>query len=96
MCLVTHTPVRVGDLPSEVRQEKLPEVRTKECERCQAEDGMGLTDVLRCLEVNLLRHALETAGGNKRRAAKLLRTSPSTVRDKLRKYHLDSRRDQNK
>jgi DNA-binding protein Fis len=39
-------------------------------------------------EINLIKRALEIAGGNKSKAAKLLKLKPSTLRSKIEKYKL--------
>jgi DNA-binding NtrC family response regulator len=54
-------------------------------------DGrMSYTEVVACLETNLLRQALADAGGNRSQAARALGLSLSTLRDKLQKFGLDT------
>jgi DNA-binding NtrC family response regulator len=50
---------------------------------------MTFTEVVECLETNLLRQALAEAGGNRTAAARHLGLSQSTLRDKLKRHGLD-------
>ncbi len=43
---------------------------------------------MRNAEVRALREAMEMAGGNKRKAARLLGIAPSTLYAKMRKYKI--------
>ncbi|MCC7537063.1 MAG: sigma-54-dependent Fis family transcriptional regulator [Deltaproteobacteria bacterium] len=52
------------------------------------EDGIDLRDVLDQLEHHLIRQALERAGGNKNRAAALLRLQRTTLVEKLKRRGL--------
>ena len=63
------------------------------CGRCMVDGRMSYTDVVACLETNLLRQALADAGGNRSHAACALGLSLSTLRDKLRKFGLDEGQD---
>jgi len=81
--------IKVHDLPPEVRLANPLEAVTRACSRCFAEENMSFEDVITCLEANLLRQALQQAGGNRSQAARILRLNLSTLRDKLKKYHLD-------
>ena len=60
------------------------------CARCLTDGSLSYTDVVGCLETNLLRQALAQAGGNRTQAAKALGLSLSTLRDKLKKFGLDA------
>jgi DNA-binding NtrC family response regulator len=61
----------------------------KACSRCMVDQQMSFTEVVECLESNLLRQALADAGGNRTVAARSLGLSLSTLRDKLKKHGLD-------
>jgi DNA-binding protein Fis len=50
---------------------------------------MTFDEVVSCLEMNLLKQALQQSEGNRTQAAKTLGMNPSTLRDKLKKYNLD-------
>jgi DNA-binding protein Fis len=53
-------------------------------------DGrMSYTEVVDCLETNLLRRALADADGNRSHAARALGLSLSTLRDKLHKFGIE-------
>jgi len=66
------------------------EALVKACTRCLTDGSMTYTDVVACLETNLLRQALADSAGNRTQAAKALGLSLSTLRDKLKKYGLDA------
>ncbi len=80
--------IREQDLPPEIRCSSPLEVLTRSCAQCMAEDEMSFEQVVACLESNLLRQALKQAGGNRAQAARALKMSLSTFRDKLRKYNI--------
>jgi transcriptional regulator with GAF, ATPase, and Fis domain len=81
--------IQLEDLPPEINHSNPVELLVKACTRCLTEDSLSYNDVVACLEANLLRWALEEAGGNRTRTAHMLKLSPSTLRDKLRKHGLD-------
>jgi len=54
-------------------------------------DGLDLKDHLAQLEVNMIREAMQRAGGTVAEAARLLRMQRTTLVEKLRKYRLDAR-----
>jgi DNA-binding protein Fis len=59
------------------------------CNRCFNEENMTFDQVMACLEVNLLRQALQQSAGNRTKAARALGLSLSTLRDKLKKHNLE-------
>ena len=81
--------VRAEDLPPEIAGRGHVERLVKACGRCVVDGRMSYTDVVACLETNLLRQAIEDAGGNRSHAARALGLSLSTLRDKLHKFGLD-------
>ena len=52
------------------------------------EEKGSLVQVMKNNELRLIRRALEMAGGNKAKAARLLKIKPSTLRSKIEKYDL--------
>ncbi len=56
------------------------------------EDGISLMDTVEEIEKTLIREALDRAGGNKTRAAELLRVTRKIMRYKTGKYGLDATR----
>ena len=82
--------IRVEDLPPEIREENPLGMMVKMCDRCFVEGKMTFDEVVACLETNLLRRTMEEAHGNRTHAARKLGMSLSTLRDKLKKYDLDS------
>jgi transcriptional regulator with GAF, ATPase, and Fis domain len=80
----------IDDLPAEIRNTHPVDLIVKACNRCLSQDGMTYEQVVSCLEVNLIRQALTQSNGNQVQAARILRLAPSTFRDKLRKFNLES------
>jgi len=89
IALFAKDTVHCKDLPPEISQANTAEQLLKACYRCFTEDQMSLDQVLACLELNLLKDSLKKSGGNRSQAAKLLKMSLSTFRDKLKKYNLN-------
>ena len=63
------------------------------CAHCFVGEHMSLDGIVACLEKNLIRHALQQSNGNRTQAAAVLKISPSTLRDKLKKYRTDDSRE---
>jgi DNA-binding NtrC family response regulator len=78
--------ITCADLPGEISGTSAPERLAEACTQCFLDGTRTFDDVVGCLEVHLLRHALSGAGGNRTQAAKTLGLSLSTFRDKLRKH----------
>jgi len=89
VALFANGQIQCKDLPPEIRDDNPVDLIIKACNRCFADENMTFDQVVSCLEANLLRQALRQSGGNRSQAAKLLSLSPSTLRDKLKKYKLD-------
>jgi DNA-binding NtrC family response regulator len=89
LALFADGPIDVEALPPEVSGSGHVEHLVRACSRCLADGGMSYSDVVACLETNLLRQALTGAGGNRSQAARALGLSLSTLRDKLHKFGLD-------
>jgi DNA-binding NtrC family response regulator len=77
-------------LPAELREGHPVELLVRACTRCLVDASLSYSDVVECLETNLLRQALAESGGNRTQAAKMLGLSLSTLRDKLKKFGLDN------
>jgi DNA-binding NtrC family response regulator len=93
LALFVEREVRPADLPSEIGGSAHVERLVRACGRCIVDGQMSYTDVVACLETNLLRQALADAGGNQSHAARALGLSLSTLRDKLHRFGLDNRQD---
>lgn len=66
-----------------------PEVILEEiCPEEVCIEGNSFEDIMRCNEFKLIKRALDMAGGNKAKAARLLKLKPSTLRSKIEKYKL--------
>jgi DNA-binding NtrC family response regulator len=89
VALFADTEIRAADLPPEIAGDAHVERLIKACGRCMIDGRMSYTDVVACLETNLLRQALADAGGNRSQAARALGLSLSTLRDKLHKFGID-------
>jgi DNA-binding NtrC family response regulator len=89
MTLFAKDQIQCKDLPAEIRDDNPMELIVKACHRCFADENMTFDQVVSCLEINLLKQALQQSEGNRTQAAKALGMNPSTLRDKLKKYNLD-------
>lgn len=86
--LFINDEITLNDLPPEFRGEDPIDMLIKSCSRCFFEEKMSFDQIVACLEINLLRKALELHHGNKSRAADFLGLKLSTLRDKLAKHNL--------
>ncbi len=93
LALFAESEIRLEHLPPELHDGQAMDPLVKACSRCLVDESLSYTEVVTCLETNLLRQALDGVGGNRSEAARLLGLSPSTLRDKLRKYGLDTHAD---
>jgi len=89
ICLFAENQIIPLDLPVEIRGENTIDNLIKSCHRCFIEDSMSYSDVIACLEFNLLKKALNDSKGNQSKAAKSLNLSLSTFRDKLKKFKIN-------
>jgi DNA-binding NtrC family response regulator len=89
LALFSDGEVCAGDLPPEIRDGHAVALLVKACTRCLIDESLTFSQVVACLETNLLRQALDEAGGNRSQAARILGMNLSTLRDKLRKYGFD-------
>ena len=88
LALFAQSEIRVEDLPSEITMGTDVAQLAKACTKCLVDGEMSYTEVVSCLERNLLRQALADAG-SRTQAARVLGLSLSTLRDKLKKHGLD-------
>ncbi len=77
------------DLPPEFRKDAPVEYLVKSCNKCFINGGMNLSEVVRCLEKNLIEKALIKSRWNQSEASRYLGLSLSTFRDKMKKYKVD-------
>jgi transcriptional regulator with PAS, ATPase and Fis domain len=89
MALFADGSIDVKDLPPEIREDQPLDMIVRACNRCFNEENMTFDQVMACLEVNLLRQALQQSAGNRTKAARALGLSLSTLRDKLKKHNLE-------
>lgn len=81
--------IKQSDLPPDIRSEDPIELIVKACDKCYLDNKMSFDHVVACLEMNLLKEALEKTECNQSRAARSLNLSLSTFRDKLKKYQIN-------
>jgi DNA-binding NtrC family response regulator len=82
--------IQAEQLPPDLREGRPVDRLVRACAQCLVDGSMSYNDVVACLETNLLRQSLADAGGNRTQAAKALGLSLSTLRDKLKKFGLDT------
>jgi transcriptional regulator with GAF, ATPase, and Fis domain len=90
VALFAEDEIGLKDLPPEVNNGSPIELLVKACSQCFVDDSLSFTQIVACLETNLLRQALKEAAGNRTQAARALGLSLSTLRDKLKKYGLEN------
>jgi len=73
--------ITTSQLPSEIIWEEI-------CPQEECLDGSCYDEVMKRTEINLIKSALEMSGGNKAKAARLLKLKVSTLRSKMEKYNL--------
>ena len=93
LALFADHEIHVQDLPPEIAGTGHVDRLVRACGRCIVDGRMSYSDVVACLETNLLRQALADAGGNRSHAARALGLNLSTLRDKLHKFGLDDGHD---
>lgn len=72
-----------------IRSQLPPEIIWEEiCPQEECLDGSCYDEVMKRTEINLIKRALEMSGGNKAKAARLLKLKPSTLSSKIEKYKL--------
>lgn len=90
--LFATSKIRVEDLPVEIALSRSVTAFAKRCGRCCGARGLRYVEVLESVETHLLTQALVDAGGNVSRAARTLGLSLSTLRDNMRRLHIDAQR----
>lgn len=72
-----------------IRSQLPPEIIWEEiCPQEECLDGSCYDEVMKRTEINLIKRSLEMSGGNKAKAARLLKLKPSTLSSKIEKYKL--------
>ncbi len=88
LALFAEKEIDVKDLPAEIAHSGGLDVLLKKCQTCFYEDAMSFSQVMACLEANLLKQALAANQFNQSQAARHLKMSLSTFRDKLKKHSI--------
>ncbi len=84
--LFAENEITINEIPKEILQNSPLDNIISACSVCFNEKGMEFSQVMDCLEYRLLNQALEKTEGNQTNAAKMLKLSLSTFRDKLKKH----------
>ena len=88
LALFVEDKIQLNNLPPEIRQRESLDVWLKACDLCFTKDEMSFNQVMTCLEIRLLKQALMDNKNNQSQAARTLKISLSTFRDKLKKHHI--------
>lgn len=88
LSLFSKGEIDVNELPGEISSEDPMSLLIKACDKCFIDQDMSFEQVVNCLEVNLMKEALRKSDCNQTQAAKLLKLSLSTFRDKLKKNNV--------
>ncbi len=88
LTLFAEDKIDLKNLPAEIRQRESLDVWLKACDLCFTRDELSLGQIMTCLETRLLKQALRDNENNQSQAARMLKISLSTFRDKLKKYHI--------
>jgi DNA-binding NtrC family response regulator len=86
LAFVSGDKIQRTDLPPEILYDAAIDQIVDACKSCFLVKGFKLSDIVKCVESNLIFEALRKAGGNQSEAARLLQISLSTFRDKMTKY----------
>lgn len=93
IAMFSNGKITSGSLPSEIKGEKPLNMFIKSCGHCFKSRNLSFEAVMQCVEAHLLENALKTANGNYSQAARTLRMSLSTFRDKCKKHGVDKSND---
>ncbi len=86
MSLICSDEIKLSDLPAEFNKESPVVQIVRACNLCFVNENYNFTQIVSCVESNLIKEALKESNGNQSEAAKKLGLSLSTFRDKMRKY----------
>lgn len=87
--------INITDLPNEVGKHDQMDQIIKSCGNCFTNGEMEFSEVIQCVESNMVVEALKMSEGNQSSAAKNLNMSLSTFRDKIKKYNISQNNCQN-
>jgi two-component system, NtrC family, response regulator PilR len=88
LALFGESEIKLSELPVEFQQTDGLDVLLKACDNCFIENSMSFDQIVDCLQINILKQALQEHGRNQSQAARALKMSLSTFRDKLKKYNI--------
>jgi len=78
--------INIHNLPSEISKTNSLNSVVNSCINCWLEKDLNYTQIVQCVESNLIKEALKQAFGNQSEAARMLGLSLSTFRDKMKKF----------
>jgi len=87
--LFTDGEINIKDLPDEFRNNHSLNSIVQACSVCFDKGDMTLSEVVDCVEKNLIIQAMSETKANQSDAARKLKMNLSTFRDKLKKYKLN-------
>ncbi len=87
--LFTDGEINIKDLPDEFRNDNSLSRIVQACSVCFGKGEMTLSEVVDCVEKNLIMQAMSESSANQSDAARKLKMNLSTFRDKLKKYKLN-------
>lgn len=88
--LFANGEITLQNLPSEIKGDKPLNLFLKACGRCFKNNNMSFEEIMGCVEGHLLENALHKAEGNQSKAARVLKLSLSTFRDKVKKHQINN------
>ena len=88
LALFSDGEIHLDDLPAEIGHTDGLDILLKACDYCFVENSMSFDQVITCLEANLLKQAMRENNNNQTQAARVLKMSLSTFRDKLKKHNI--------
>ncbi|MCK5086767.1 MAG: sigma-54-dependent Fis family transcriptional regulator, partial [Melioribacteraceae bacterium] len=88
--LFANGEITLQNLPSEIKGDKPLNLFLKACGRCFKNNNMSFEEIMSCVEGHLLENALHKAEGNQSKAARVLKLSLSTFRDKVKKHQINN------
>lgn len=87
LTIFSNKEVQLSDLPDEIRNIRCIDKLLSSCINCCTREEKDFNQMMQCLEHNLINEAMNKSNGNQLLAAKKLKLSPTTFRDKLKKYN---------
>ena len=88
--LFTEDVIKISDFPDDFAKFGDTEKIINTCHKCYASGEMSMKEVVECLEKKIITEAITDAKGNQSEAARNLGLKLSTLRDKVKKFDIDT------